>query len=541
MKRVRALATFGLVTALGLGLADSARAQMREQIQYTTLTRRVTGGPSFPVRAILTSAEQYAKFFQTRAAPPVDFANDFLLVVDLGTQGSDGYTVRVTSIERVYSTPPVVTVKYRITKDAAPTSIRTTPQVDPAGQEQPTDLQAPAELIKVHRLTPADKSATLGIKLEQDQIRFYEDGGMDRVGFNIVARTLAMKGGFQQLTVDYAGNIKVRKGAGDAKETRVLLSELERLSTCARNATLPQLPRTIPTEQYSGQQFVYTYFDATRRKSTVQGYLNFEGSYADKLRPLSQAYDLIMGRLDHTPTRIEGTIEAVPEADAVRIQGALGLSFYLRGPLAKKLTVLAGRRVVLEAVAQLRSATEAEGVISKVIYPQRNLLAGTPTPQGNGLVLIPADKLMATPITLLGRGQELAGPEVGHTVMLDMWTFFNDRGIPTEGFVESILGKTLMPVSLRDRPEAVSVATGDLPAKTNVWVSARQGGSSGLCLAAAGTKSGWCAAQLVRFYYEPPGLVTGIDPNKTDPAVGAQVGDEVNGELDRARNPVPPR
>jgi hypothetical protein len=539
MIRSRAMATFGLAVGLLASLADTASAQGREQIQYTTITRRVHGGPTFPCRAVLRSASEYQRFFQTREAPQnVNFDQEFLIIVHLGTQGSQGYTTRVTTIERTLSNPPVVTVKYRIQSDAAAgATIDMNPSIRP--DEEPVGgPEAPCELIKVRRLTARDtRIRNGGMDLAVDQVRFYEEGGQDRVGFNVVSRSLMAQGQFEQVTVDYSGDVKVRAGGSEARETRVLLSELDRLATCVRNANLPGLPRTIPTTQYGGKRFSYNFFDRSRKRTTVEGTVDYEGTHADRLRPLAQALDLILGRLERRPVRIEGTVEDVEEADAVRIQGSLGLSFYLRGPLARKLEVLAGRRVVLEAVATLRTATEAEGVIRRVLYPTRSQIAGTPRQSGATLTLVPSPPMPDAPILLLGRAQELAGPEVGKPIMLDMWLFFDDKGLPKEGFVESILAVTIMKATLRDRPEAQSMPNGELPEFTTVWVSSRRGGADGLALAAANNKSGWCASQQLRFTYNPRGLTEGLAPEGRE---RERIENEVERDRDRMRNPPPP-
>ncbi|MCO5170718.1 MAG: hypothetical protein M9894_30680 [Planctomycetes bacterium] len=540
---MRALATAGLVTALGLAQAEMAFAQAREAVEYTTLTRRVTGGPPFPVRAVLTSAEEYGRFFRTREPAQCDFANEFLILVHLGTEGSQGYTVRITSVERVQSNPPVVTVKYRLTPGAGNAgTVGARPTTRP--EDPPVVAEAPAELIKVRRSQPRDRHTSAGIDLARDQLRFFEEGGMERVGFNVIARTLAGEGAFEQVTVDFTGDVKVRMGSGEPKKTRLLLSELDRMAIVAQNSQIKSLPRTVPTQQLGGRRFFFNHFDGARRRTIVEGTHNHEGAYADRIRPLSQAFDLILGRLERRPIQVEGLVELVEEADAVRIQGPLGLSYYLRGPLARKLVVLQGRKVVLEAVAQLKSSTEAEGVIRQVIYPQRSQIAGTIAQQGGKLVIVPAYPMPDAPIPLLGpRASELVTPEIGKPVMLDMWLMFNDRGLPNEGFVESILAITLSHVVLRDRPESQSMPTGELPERTTVWVSARRGGGEGVALAAANMKSGWVPSQLLRFHYNPkvPGLAEGLDPRNPnesgDPRLRGRIERELEDERNRSRNP----
>ncbi|MBX3467472.1 MAG: hypothetical protein KF878_11325 [Planctomycetes bacterium] len=542
MNRVRALATASLVTAFGLAQADAAFAQAREAVEYTTITRRVTGGPPFPVRAVLTSAEEYARFFRTREPAQCDFTSEFLILVHLGTEGSQGYTVRVTAVERVQSNPPVVTVKYRLTPGGAGAgTVGGAPVVRPT--DPPVVAEAPAELIKVRRLQERDRSTSGGIDLSKDQLRFFEEGGMDRVGFNVISRTLTGSA-FEQVTVDFTGDVKVRRGPGEPKKTRLLLSELDRMAVVVQNSQIKSLPRTLPTQQLGGTRFFFNHFDGARRRTIVEGTQQFEGAYADRIRPMSQAFDLILGRLERRPIQVEGVVEVVEEADAVRIQGALGLSYYLRGPLARKLVVLQGRKVVLEAVAQLKSSTEAEGVIRRVLYPQRSQIAGTIGQQGGKLVIVPAYPMPDAPIPLLGpRAQELVGPEMGKPVMLDMWLMFNDRGLPSEGFVESILAITLSHVVLRDRPEAQSMPVGELPERTTVWVSARRGGAEGVALASANMKSGWVPSQLLRFHYEPkiPGLTEGItprNPNESgDPRLRDRIERELEDERNRSRNP----
>ncbi len=548
MNRVRPLALAGLVLALGVTQASTAYAQgANEAIQYTTVTRRVTGGPPFPVRAILRSPEEYARFFQTREPAQIDWRTEFFLLIHLGTQGSEGYTVRVTSISRNSTVnPPVVTIKYRLTKGgsgALPTQPSTARPDDP-----PVEATAPAELMKVSRTSLGDRKRVpgQGIDLNRDLLRFHEEGGMERVGFNVIARTLAGQSGFEQLTVDFNGDVKVRMGNGEPKKTRLLLSELDRLSTVVQNSQIRSLPRTIPTQQYGGQRFFYNHFDSARRRTIVEGTLRHEGAYADRLRPMSQAFDLVLGRLERRPVEVEGVVQAVEEADAVRIQGPLGLSYYLRGPLARKLVVLAGRKVVLEAVAQLTTANEAEGVIRRVISPMRSQLAGRIAMQGGKLVTIPVHPMPDTPIVLSGeRAQALVGPEAGSQtiIMQDMWLVFDERGLPKEGFLESVLAITIEPVVLRDRPEAAGLPTGELPVRTSVWVSNRRGGADGISLVAAGYKSGWCPTQSLRFHYEPKiaGLTEGlnpINPNESgDPRVRERLEREAAEARERARNP----
>lgn len=547
MNRVRPLALAGLVMALGLAQAERASAQgANETIQYTTVTRRVTGGPPIPVRAILRSPEEYARFFQTRDPAQIDWQNEFFLLIHLGTTGSDGYSVRVTSMSRNSTVnPPVVTIKYRLTKGAGAAATRS-PTARP--DDPPVEATAPAELIKVRRTNLQDRKRIpgLGIDLARDQLRFFEEGGMERVGFNVIARTLAGQGGFEQVTVDFTGDVKVRAGSGEPKKTRLLLSELDLLSAAVQNSQIRSLPRTIPTQQYGGRRFFYNHFDSGRRRTIVEGTQNYEGTYADRLRPMSQAFDLILGRLEHRPVQVEGIVQAVDEADAVRIQGPLGLSYYLRGPLARKLVVLAGRKVVLEAVAQLRSVSEAEGVISKVISPMRSQLAGRIALQGGRLVTIPVHPMPETPIVLSGeRAQALVGPEAGSQtiIMQDMWLIFDDRGLPKEGFLESVLAITIEPVVLRDRPEAAGLPTGELPIRTSVWVSNRRGGADGISLVTGGRKSGWCPTQSLRFHYEPKiaGLTEGltpINPNDSgDPRVRERLEREAREARERARNP----
>lgn len=560
MTRVRALATFGLVTALGLAQAQLALAQtpgQRDQIQFTTLTRQANGGTPFPVRAIFRSQADYDKFFRLppqREQPTVcDFEHEVLMLIHLGTQGSEGYSVRVTGVERVHATPATptmaalpttVTVKYRITKSSTTATVGGPSSTAAANaSSEVADVMAPCELIKIKKLERRD-TGNMGIDLEKDALRFFEEGGMERVGFNVLARTLTGAPGFEQVTVDFSGDVKVRMGGGDAKETRVLLAELERLSTTLQNAQLKSLPRNIPTQQQGTRRFFFNHFDGARKRTAVEGLQNYEGAYADRLRPLSQAFDLILGRLERRPVRVEGIVETVEEADAVRIQGPLGLSYYLRGPLARKLTVLAGRRVILEAVAQLRSPTEAEGVIGKVVYPQRSQVAGIPAVQGGKLMIVPTHPMPEIPLALLGpRAEELAGPEVGNMVMLDMWLIFNDRGIPTEGVVESILAITLAPVVLRDRPETASLPNGELPERTSVWVSSRRGGATGIALAAGNGKSGWVPSQLLRFTYLPKlaGLADGLNPRNPDSSGDRELRERLEREerdrLNRGRDP----
>jgi hypothetical protein len=107
----------------------------------------------------------------------------------------------------------------------------------------------------------------MGVNLETDALRFFEEGGMERAGFNVVARTLAGGSGFEQVTVDFSGDVKVRLGGGEAKETRVLLSELERLTTTLQNAQLKSLPRTIPTQQQGARRFFFNHFDGARTRT----------------------------------------------------------------------------------------------------------------------------------------------------------------------------------------------------------------------------------------------------------------------------------
>lgn len=550
MNRVRPLALGLVAMALGFAQADVAFAQgvANEQIQYTTVARQVTGGPPFPVRAILRTPEEYARFFKTREPAQIDWANEFYLLVHLGTAGSEGYTVHVTSIARNGTTnPPVVTVKYRVTKGGSATVSRPGAADRPA--DPPLEAVAPAELIKVRRTDLADRKRIpgAGIDLTRDQIRFYEEGGMERVGFNVIARTLAGQSGFEQVTVDFNGDVKVRLGSGEPKKTRILVAELERLATAVQNSQIRSLPRTVPSQAYGGQRFFYNHFDLARRRTIVEGTVNHEGAYADRLRPLSQAFDLILGRLERRPVQVEGIVEAVEEADAVRIQGPLGLSYYLRGPLARKLVVMAGRKVVLEAVAQLRTANEAEGVIRRVIYPMRTQLAGVIARQGGQLVTIPVHPMPEIPIVLSGpRAEALVGPEAGSKtiIMQDMWLIFDERGLPREGFLESVLAITIEPVVLRDRPEAASLPTGELAARTSVWVSDRRGGADGISLVTAGTKSGWCPTQLLRFHYEPKikGLAEGLDPRNPDasgdPRLRERLEREAAEERERLRNPT---
>lgn len=559
MKRLRALATVGLIAALGLTQAEQALAQtqQRDQIQYTTLTRQVTGGTPFPVRAIFRTQADYDKFFRLppqRDRPLVcDFENEVLLLIHLGTQGSQGYSVRVTGVERVYATaatptmpalPTTVTIKYRITKSGNGTiGVGAAGTAAANASSEVEELTAPAELIKIKKLQRRDAPG-MGVNLETDALRFFEEGGMERAGFNVVARTLAGGSGFEQVTVDFSGDVKVRLGGGDAKETRVLLAELERLTTTLQNAQLKSLPRSIPTQQQGARRFFFNHFDGARKRTMVEGLQGYEGAYADRLRPLSETFDLILGRLERRPVRVEGIVETVAEADAVRIQGSLGLSYYLRGPLARKLTVLAGRKVTLEAVAQLRSPTEAEGVIGKVLYPMRSQFVGHPQVRDGQLVIVGEHPMPEIALPLLGpRAQELAGPEIGNLVMLDMWLIFNERGIPTEGFVESILAITLSPVVLRDRAELASLPNGELPERTSVWVSSRQGGATGVALAVGNGKSGWVPSQLLRFTYLPKlaGMADGLNPRNPDSSGDRELRERLEREerdrLNRGRDP----
>jgi hypothetical protein len=544
MMRVRALATAGLVTAL---LAQAAAAQNPQPlkpgpVQYTTVTRTVDGGPPFPVRAVFKTNEEYQKFFRTRANAPANFDQEILVLIHLGTQGSEGYSVRVTGLERTVTQPPTLTVKYRISKGGVnannPNVIHTRPQPEGATGNESDGVRAPCELIKIKKNLPTERYP-IGIDLAREQLRFFEEGGVERVGFNVISKAVAGQGAFEQVTVDFTGDVKVRLGGGEPKETRVLLAELDRLATCVQNAQMKSLPRTIPTQQFGGKKFFYNFFDTARKRSTVEGTLNYEGTYADRLRPLAQAFDLILGRLERRSVRVEGTVEAVEEADAVRIQGMLGLSFYLRGPLARKLSVLAGKKVIVEAVAQLTSATTAEGVIGRVLYPQRSQYAGTIVDRG-GLAIVGAPPLPEIPLKLMGRAQELVGPEVGKIVLLDTWLFFDNTGIPNEAWVESIAAVTLDHVVLRDRPDAVSLPTGELPPTTTVWVSQRRGGADGLALATA-QKSGWTPSQLLRFTYQPriPGLSgTVLEPPESE---RSRLEREARERLERGRNPNLPR
>lgn len=502
MKRVLTAACL-----VGLLLAPPvARAQVgmsgdgREQVAFTTITRQVHGGPKTPTRAVINSAEQYARFFRTDAPAPCDFTKEYMVVIHLGTIGSEGYSIKVDSVERVKqpnNQPAELTINYSITKGDSTNVIRTQEDplsADPSRLPFEGQIIAPAEVIRLARPTVPER------------LRFFEKGGQERAGFNAIARTLSGQKSESHL-VDFSGTIKARY-AGDAssdpRQTRITLAELERLAVCVNNAALPSLPRTLPTEAWGGTRVTFTMFDMQKKRTTVEGTRKNEGVHADKVRPLDHCFELILSRIEGRGVELEGTIQRASEADTVKLEGTLGLTYELRGPLARLLSPFEGRRVNVQAIVQLRTANVAEGVIRQIGYPQRQQLAGLVLNTGSGFSLKLSPPMPEIPVKLSGeRASELVGPEVGNTVLLDSWVFFDTKGIPNECIVEAIRGMAIAPLELRDRPEAVSLPTGVVDKGTSVWVTSRKGGKQGVCNV-AGQKSGWAPAEFIRFSYTPP-------------------------------------
>lgn len=519
MKR---LVASSFVVALAALSADVAYAQVppgvpgggREQVPFTSITRRVAGGPTIPGRMIITSQEAYSRFFKTDMAAPCDFAREYLAIIHLGTIGSKGFGVRVTSVERVYGSttggprglttgPNVLTINYQITKEEGAASGQVVPldrgqPAEPQGDRLPGEgeLSAPCEVIKI------------AIPARPEQTRFFEVGGEDRAGFNAIARTLTGGAGFQNHMVEFDGTVRAPGGNRDEKrQTRLTMAELERLSLAVRNAQLATLPKTIPTEALDAQRFRYSLFDARKKRTVIEGARLYEGQYSDKLRPLDEAFEVALSRIERRPVRIEGVVERSEQADAIRIQSALGLVYDLRGPLARILTNFAGKKVLLSAVVQLRTADLAEGAVDTITYPQRAPRSGTVLARG-GLSMQLLDRTGAAPgpvVKLIGdRSADLCGPEAGNTVLIDAYWFFDEKTrLPSEACVEAIRAITIAPVELRSAAEQPNDFVAELGLRTSVWVTNRKGGAQGVAYV-AGQKSGWCPSQFLRFTYTPP-------------------------------------
>jgi hypothetical protein len=473
---------------LGVALATQVQAQQNytENLPFTTLTRLVQGGPVAPVRAVITTPEQYARFFQTQVSSPVDFSQEQIVVVHLGTQGSAGYRVQIQSVVRENSTPPVVTVSYAIAADTTATT-QLAPVTDSSVQA-PTP-QAPAEVIK------------LAVFKNGERLRFNEVGGQERVGFNTVQRSLRGKDKNELVTVDFTGGIKVKLGDGAEKEGRVLLAELDHLSAAVRAANLATLPRTVPTETFDGTRFGYAMQAPDRTRTIVEGTLTREGEYADRIRPLHMAFDLILARLENRPVDVWGTVQTTDVVDVLRVRTDTGLVWTLRGPLVSQARDFNGRKVQLRCAGRLVNATSAEGVLVAVAYPQRQQLGGIVVASGGQYALQLSAPMPDIPLPLTGaRANDLVSPELGKQVFLDMWIFFDDKAIPNEGMAVAIRAVTKSQVTLRDRPDAVSLPTGDVAARQTIWVSERKGGATGLAHV-AGQKSGWTASEFLNFNY----------------------------------------
>jgi hypothetical protein len=502
----------------------------REQVAFINVTNRVAAGPQIPGRIIITSQEGYARFFKTQALAPCDFTKDFMAIIHLGMVGSQGYAVRVTSVERVYgatsgttTAPNVLTINYQITKGAdaplqngsgsaaIPLNGGGTPVVDgvttpgTTGDRLPGDGEsaAPCAIIKI------------AIPARPEQTRFFEQGGEARVGFNAIARTLSGQG-FQNHLVEFDGTVRTPSAnAEEKRQTRFTMAELERLSLAIKNAGLPSLPKTIPTETMDGQRFRYSLFDQQKRRTIVEGTRLFEGVHAPKLRPLDEAFEVALSRIERRAVRIEGAVLPVERADTIRIQGGLGLVYELHGPLARILTNFPGRKVLVNAVVQLRTAELAEGAIQTITYPQRAPRSGT---IGAGLTMQLLDRTGAAPgpaVKLAGeRAQDLCGPEVGNCVLIDAYWFFDEKTrLPSEAYVEAIRGITIAPVELRSAETQPSDFVSELDLRTSIWVTKRKGGAQGVAFV-AGQKSGWAPSQFIRYTYTPPttkGLQTLID------------------------------
>lgn len=462
-----------------------ACAQAQEAVPYTTITRRVTGGPATPVRAVIGSHEAYARFFQTQAAPPVDFANEVLLVVHPGTLGSSGYATQIVSIQKVTGTPEIYTVTFKV--GASPD----------AGQVAPVSPDVPQHTVSVHA-----EVVKIARPRVASQVRWVEQGSQDRVGFEAVSRVLRGRQQNESVLIDHEGRVKVRAGEGEGKETRLLLCELDRVAAAVRGAELEGLPRTLPSEQWDGTRFRYALYRAGQQVAGVEGFLKGEGEHAARLAPVAEAFDLVLGRLEGRAFEVRGTIERMEEADTVGLRSALGLLYTLRGPVTRILADFAGREVHVQVNARLTSATTAEGSVRQILYPQRQSLAGTVEQGAGGLALRLSPPMPQIPVALGGRGDELCRPELGKPVLLESYVFYDARGIPAEAAVQAIRAITVAPVTLRDRPEQVSMPTGQLGERTSVWVTNRKGGAEGIALV-AGQKNGWTASQFLRFTYVP--------------------------------------
>jgi hypothetical protein len=271
---------------LGAGVASA------QDVAFDTLARGSNGAPGAARDLVIRSQQELQASGIAGLLPAgaqVDWQNDMLIAVLMGTKNTGGYSVEVTRLERTITTPPP-SPGHPPPLGLVHLSVEVARRSPPPGSIVTMAITSPFHIIKTARVSGGTLidfvDATSGF-----------DAFERRVTSAIRTATVRVERGGRASVVRTQINALIAPIDGTATQ-----AELDALRRAIADARFSDIPATLPTPNPApagGSLFTYTLEGASPH--AVRGQSGFEGPVRDRLRLIDAALDAIVTRLEQAP------------------------------------------------------------------------------------------------------------------------------------------------------------------------------------------------------------------------------------------------
>lgn len=472
------------LSLLGLGIALALPALgQTENVPFTILAQSQSGsGPDTAQQLEIRSPQGMSAVdtWLSTPAPFVDWGNEVVVLVSLGTKPSGGYAVEVTGVTRTRLTTGPSGYRYEVqVREQAPSgpaiSIPTQPYQIVKFRARPND---PIVFVGQPTLPPPPPMATY------DRVRFAQS-------------TPATAGPPQQrtLTVTRNGDVEVTLSLGvpvslSGRATPQELVSVERLVRQARMGTVPnplQVTTILPAAIENWSLRVES-IDPSLGGNTRGAQLGNYGTFDARLRPLISRLIAIADRVANATSPTAGVHSGELRVRGPRVSLRLATGEELRvqpEATARGLRGLDRRFAELEGTLSAPPGGPRVLTVARVLSPRRErALRGTVQFDADGQPTLSVGSGLE--LQVVGPLRDLVRSAASKTVTVDAWVL-GQVSNPTGAQVEAVQASARVTTSVYSRYRWV----GRLYPGSTVWVEGTSSTLSYARIRRGPTRAGW--------------------------------------------------